>query len=107
MRKQLSSHGKALSDEGVIDLVNDLVARNAERIERYGSRCARGDSFEERRDQGLELIHMVWIAACESLARWPADKPLPADLDAWLSGIARHLVLQYYRRYYRDHKPEY
>lgn len=86
--------------------VDGLYLRNTTRIEAYCHRRARGRDREEREENGRDLAHTVWMAACETLARWSPGEPLPTNPDAWLLGIARNIVNQYLRELYNRRRDD-
>ena len=74
----------------------EFVARCADHV--YGYVRAR---LAPRQDQIEDLVQEVFLSAWESLARYRGDGPL----QAWVMGIARHKVEDYYRQRLRTPEP--
>ena len=74
----------------------EFVARYADHV--YGYVRAR---LAPRQDQIEDLVQEVFLSAWESLTRYRGD----GSLQAWVMGIARHKVEDYYRQRLRAPEP--
>ena len=74
----------------------EFVARYADSV--FGYIRAR---LAPRQDQIEDLVQEVFLSAWESLTRYRAD----GSLQAWVMGIARHKVEDYYRQRLRAPEP--
>ena len=74
----------------------EFVSRYADNV--YGYVCAR---LAPRQDQIEDLVQEVFLSAWESLTRYRGD----GSLQAWVMGIARHKVEDYYRQRLRAPAP--
>lgn len=74
----------------------EFVARYADSV--YGYIRAR---LAPRQDQTEDLVQEVFLSAWESLTRYRGD----GSLQAWVMGIARHKVEDYYRERLRAPEP--
>ena len=74
----------------------DFVARYTDDLYRYVS-----SRLAPRYDQVEDLVQEVFLAAWVNLSQYGRNRPL----QAWLIGIARHKVEDYYRKHLRIPEP--